>query len=360
MGKKKLKLECNIVVPPCETIKELMEEKGLSQMDIAVRSGLTNAAISKLVNNQATITNEIAVSLERVLGLPASFWTKREADYRQTLIKDAKTSELKQDLSWLDLVPVRELQSRGSIAKTTDKVLLALDVLDFFGVSDSRTFKNAWLDCAVQFRGAEQALKKPGYVATWLRLGEKECETRTAKPYDKESFLDALQEIRGLTREEPSLAIPEAISLCASAGVVVCIVKQIAGASISGATRWVSTSRAMIQLSYKYKQDDHFWFTFFHEAGHVLRHGRKLIFLEDSIFRSDKEEEREANDFAANMLIPKQYASQLPYLRSKAKIKQFALAIGISPGIVVGRLQHDGLLDPSFCNNLKKKVDLEM
>ena len=359
MAKKRFKLESTFAVPPGETIGELMSEKGLSQMDLSVRSGLTNAAISKVVNNQAVITNEIAVSLERVLGLPASFWTKREADYRQSLIKDSKQSELSKDLSWLSLVPVRELQTRGIIGTTRDKVSIAAQVLSFFGVSDRDAFQRTWMDYAVQFRSAEKAVSKPGFVAAWLRLGEIECQSHPCKPFDRDGFQDALKRIRGLTRDNPHSAIPEAIALCASVGVIVCIVKQIPGASISGAARWLSATKALIQLSFKYKTDDQFWYSFFHEAGHVLRHGKKLVFLDTGTFASDRKEEREADEFATNMLIPQQYTSQLPYLRSKQKIRQFALALGIAPGIVVGRLQHDDLLDPSFCNNLKKTVDLE-
>lgn len=359
MAKERLKLEAEFIVPPGETIKELMDEKGLTQMDLSVRSGLTNAAISKIVNNQAAITNEIAVRLERVLGLPASFWAKREADYRQSLIRDSRQDDLAKDLSWLNSVPVKELQDRGVVARTRDKVALAAQVLSFFGVSDPDAFQHTWMDYAVQFRGADKAMSKPGFVAAWLRLGEIECQSQPCKPFDKEGFLEALREIRGLTRSNPLAAIPEAIALCASVGVAVCIVKQIPGASISGATRWVSKTKALIQLSFKYKTDDQFWFSFFHEAGHVWLHGRKLVFLETGTFGADSKKEREANDFAANILVPKQYASQLPYLRSKQKIRQFALAIGIAPGIVVGRLQHDDLLDRAFCNNLKKTVDLE-
>jgi HTH-type transcriptional regulator/antitoxin HigA len=359
VANKRIKLETEFIVAPGETIKELMEDKGLSQMDLAVRSGLTNAAISKVVNNQAAITNEFAVSLERVLGLPASFWTKRESDYRQALIRDAKDSDLASDLSWLSDVPVRELQERGVITKTKDKVSLASQVLSFFGVTDPKTFQRAWMDYAVQFRGADKLASKPGFVAAWLRLGEIACQSHPCKPYDRDGFIKALKVIRGLTRGNPHTAIPETINLCASVGVAVCLMKQIAGASISGATRWVSPTKALIQLSFKYKTDDQFWFSLFHEAGHVLLHGKKLVFLDNGTFTSDRKEEHEANTFAADKFIPKQYASQLPYLRSKQKIRQFALALGIAPGIVVGRLQHDDLLDPSFCNNLKKPVDLE-
>jgi HTH-type transcriptional regulator/antitoxin HigA len=124
---------------------------------------------------------------------------------------------------------------------------------------------------------------------------------------------------------------------------------------VSGLTRWLSKDKALIQLSLKYKTDDQVWFTFFHEAGHILLHGKRSVFIECP-GRADTPEEREADAFARDFLIPPSYRARLPLLKSKAAIQSFARELGVSPGIVVGRLQHDHLLQPSFCNDLKVKL----
>jgi Zn-dependent peptidase ImmA (M78 family) len=121
----------------------------------------------------------------------------------------------------------------------------------------------------------------------------------------------------------------------------------------------------MIQLNLRYKTDDHLWFTFFHEAGHILKHDKRLTFIEElqpaatPWGRSSGELEEEANKFATNFLIPSESYYRLTRKRtlSKEAILRFADEAGIAPGIVVGRLQHDGRLPYSHCNDLKRKFE---
>ncbi len=143
---------------------------------------------------------------------------------------------------------------------------------------------------------------------------------------------------------------------CAAAGVAVVFVPEIAGAGVSGATRWLTKDKALIQLSLLYKNDAAFWFTFFHEAAHVLLHGKKEVFLEDGQ-RDANEKEQEADRFAHEFLIPRHRTVELSALRSRSAIRAFADSVGISPGLVVARLQHDKLVYPSAYNDLKRKLD---
>jgi HTH-type transcriptional regulator/antitoxin HigA len=126
------------------------------------------------------------------------------------------------------------------------------------------------------------------------------------------------------------------------------------------ATRWLSPSKALIQLSLRYKTDDHLWFSFFHEAGHILKHGKRDVFRKGTTFLMDETKEEEANTFAADFLIPRREYLNFTSKNtlSKVNIKKFASQIKISPGIVVGRLQHDKLLPMSHCNDLKVRFEL--
>jgi Zn-dependent peptidase ImmA (M78 family) len=127
---------------------------------------------------------------------------------------------------------------------------------------------------------------------------------------------------------------------------------------VSGVARWLNPAKAMIQLSLRYKSDDHLWFTFFHEAGHILLHGKRDVFVEGEGLVDEKEEE--ANRFAANILVPplqyRRLLSMKPF--GKSTIKAFAQELGIAPGVLVGRLQHDGHLPFSHCNDLKQRFRL--
>jgi Zn-dependent peptidase ImmA (M78 family) len=124
---------------------------------------------------------------------------------------------------------------------------------------------------------------------------------------------------------------------------------------VCGLTQWLTPEKAVLQLSLRYKTNDHFWFSFFHEAGHILKHGKKEKFVEDGGDHDAKEEE--ANRFAEDSLIPRDWASGLPTLRSREQVEAFAEAVGIAPGIVLGRLQKMGQIEHRTSdNNLKQRL----
>jgi hypothetical protein len=186
-------------------------------------------------------------------------------------------------------------------------------------------------------------------------MGELEAERIDCAPYSAAAFKAALVEARKLTTLRFGEFYPRLVELFAKAGVVFAVVREIAGASVSGVTKWLGKgNKALLLLSLKYKTDDQFWFSLFHEACHILKHSKKIVFFEDGK-SSDDALEVEANKFAADILIPAQATAVFVQLRSKAAIVSFAASIGIAPGIVVGRLQHDGVLPHTHCVELKRK-----
>ena len=229
-------------------------------------------------------------------------------------------------------------------------------VLHFFGVSDVDAWHRVWPASEASFRRSRTRELKLGLVATWIRLGELAAESIECKAYDADRFRRALKKLRGLTIQSPTTWQSEMGTACANAGVAVTFIPAIPGAGVSGMTKWLFKDKALIQLSNLYKNDGSFWFTFFHEAGRVLLHGKKDVFLEGSEPSKDHKE-READQFARNLLIPRDRARQLQELRGADAIKSFAKSIGISPGIVVGRLQHDGPAYHSAYKPLMKKVE---
>lgn len=340
-------------VAPGATLKETLEVKGISQSDFAARTGLAEKTISQIVNGVAPVTYETAEKLELALGIPASFWNQREMTYRASLLRLEANQQHEASIAWLSELPIKSLLQYSFLSKTKEKAELVRKALCFFGVSSVEAWRKTWATACVQFRGGDAAKKRLGYAATWLRLGEITAERAECKPFDAGIFRQALAEIRSFTALPAAEWVDKLKAACAEAGVVVALIPEIPGASISGATRWITPTKVLIQLSLKYKSDDQIWFSFFHESGHVLHHGKKSIFIEDG--KRDSLEEREADAFARDFLIPKAAANQLPFLKSKAAIKEFARQIGVSQGIVVGRLHYDGLLDRSFCNDLKVK-----
>ena len=154
--------------------------------------------------------------------------------------------------------------------------------------------------------------------------------------------------------------VPRAIDLCRAAGVALIFVPEVPGTRAHGATRWLTPSKAILQLSLRGKTDDFLWFTFFHETAHILKHGKRDIFIEAPDGTTDQEtrrKEHEADTFASDFLIPKHALNEF---RQQSRfnthtIQRFATQLGIAPGIVVGRLQHEKLLPFAHLNVLKRR-----
>jgi Zn-dependent peptidase ImmA (M78 family) len=228
--------------------------------------------------------------------------------------------------------------------------------LKFFAVASPGAWRALWESKEVAYRKSTVLKSNFGAIAAWLRQGEIEAREIECAPYKADTFRDALVSIRALTVEPIAVFQKELVNLCANAGVAVVFVPELPNTGISGATQWLTSTKALVQLSLSYKTDDQLWFTFFHEAGHILLHGKRQIFLE--IGDKDREkEEREADRFALDTLVNpsewEQFIAQQSY-HSKIGFKEFAKKVGIAPGIVVGRLQHDKLLPYNDCNDLKR------
>jgi hypothetical protein len=243
----------------------------------------------------------------------------------------------------------------GWVDRPKDKVQQVRGVLNFFGVASPEQWEDHWRALEVAFRKTESVRAELGAIAAWLRKGELIAQEVACGPFDAHTFRDALRRARSLTVERPEVFQKRLSDLCARAGVAVAFVRELPKTGISGATRWLNASKALIQLTLRYKTDDQLWFSFFHEAGHLLLHRKRVIYIEDELRGTPEEDE--ANRFAADLLIPPTELSEwLSHGRpSKSSIMAFARRMTIAPGIVVGRLQHDGILPFGWCNDLKKK-----
>ncbi|QLE58285.1 helix-turn-helix domain-containing protein [Nostoc sp. TCL26-01] len=351
----------NYVSPPGETLLEVLEERGMSQAELAERTGRPKKTINEIINGKAAIISETALQLERLLNIPASFWNNREQRYREFLARQEEQERLKKQVEWLGMIPVKAMMKFGWIQFYQDQVEQLREVLNFFAVASPEQWEEIWSSNHIYFRKSQTFPSDPGAIAAWLRQGEIAAAKIACAKYDANSFRKVLQNIRTLTVEPQEIFQPQIIKLCAESGVAVVFVPELPKTRISGATHWLNPDKALIQLSLRYKTNAHLWFDFFHEAGHILLHGKRDFFLEgiDTLSTEDEEKEKEANQFSENILIPQGQLKKFlasGKQRTKAGIEEFAAEIGIAPGIIVGRLQHDQVLPPSHCNDLKQKL----
>jgi HTH-type transcriptional regulator/antitoxin HigA len=352
----------NYAVPPGDSLVELLDAIGLSQADLAERTGRPKKTINEIAKGKAAITPETALQLERVLGLPSSYWNTLEQNYRATLAKIEERQRLSQHVGWLTDFPIPEMIKRRWINARAEKVDLVEELLKFFGVASPEAWGEVWLRGkeATAFRkSSTHDSAELSLTATWLRKGEVDGREVKCEAFDPTRFKAALAEIRDLTsHDDIAAAFRSTIATCAAAGVAVVLVPEFPKLGICGATRWLSSDKALIQLSLHYKRADQLWFSFFHEAGHILLHGKKDIFVEQKR-ASENLQEVEANNFASDFLIPpesyRKFLAQRDF--SLPTISSFAKSLSIAPGIVVGRLQHDKHIGFQIGTKLFVRVD---
>lgn len=336
---------------PGNTITDILDEKNISVLKFAENMGNTMAYVEKLIAGEISITHDIAAKLEINLGSTTEFWINREKQYQETLVRLEQTN-------WLNSLPITEMLKFGWIDKAED---MAKACLDFFDVPNVKAWKDKYeFEVGnLAFRTSQTYTSEHGAIAAWLRRGELETSSYECKPWDLELFVKTLDEIKSLTRKKsPKQFLPKLIELCKDCGVAIAIVPSPKGCKASGATRFISHDKALILLSFRYLSDDHFWFSFFHEAGHLVLHNHKSIFVEIDSNKNIDEIEKEANSFAAEMLIPYKLHSQLRKLKGNQRnILNFAQENNISPGIVVGQMQYLGIIDYKYLNGYKRRYD---
>ncbi|CAN02931.1 putative HTH-type transcriptional regulator YddM [Clavibacter michiganensis subsp. michiganensis] len=333
------------VPPPGETLRETLDALDMSQVQFAQRCGLSTKHVNQILQGQSAVTPETALLIERVTGVPARFWNALESDYRDALGRAQEEVAYSKDVAWLDELPMAALRKLGHVlAKPSNKNAAVRESLQFFGVSSVEVWRGIYANPSAQFLQSSAFEKSQGAIAAWLRLGEIEATRVGCASYSKHGLKELVPTMRRLTAASAQEIWPALQEMCAAVGVAVVLVPDIPGTRASGATRWLTPNKAMIQLSNRGKRNDKFWFAFFHEIGHVLLHGKKDVFFDDEDVlkqSANSAEEREANEFAANTLIPKSEHVLLEGVRSSADVRQLASALGVGPGIVAGRLQHD-------------------
>ena len=345
--------EPDLVLPPGDTLVEVLEDRGMTQAELAARTGLSTKHINQIAKGRAPITTETSLLLERSTGVAARVWSNLEIAYREHVYRIEEAARFEHDLEWLDGLPTKELIRRGRLEKSESRLDLLAGVCTFFGVANRTAWEALWHK-PTAYRSSKAFSSNPGYVAAWLRIGEIEAASIECGPFDKTALRGSIGELRALTRDrDPETWWPKLVDICAAVGVAVVAEPEIKGARINGATRWLTPRKALVQLSLRHRWSDIFWFTFFHELGHLLLHSKKDAFINDVGAHSGVEQE--ADGFASRVLIPREYEADLAELASIRDVVEFAERLDIGPGIVVGRLQHDKRWPYDRGNDLKQR-----
>ena len=345
-------------VSPGEVLVEALEERDMTQAELARRMARPLKTISEIATGKASITAETAIQLERAIGISAATWLGLESRYREAQARERDLADLEAQVGWLHEFPVPQLITRGIIDRAPAPKQAA-QLLAFFGVSNPTGWEQHWGRMAASYRMSERIPASRYSVAVWLRAAEREVGDSQLPAYQPAGLRALIPKLRSLVRAlVVASAIDRAKDLLGSVGVGLVLTEGITGAPASGAVRWIRRN-PWIVLTLRHRTEDQLWFSLFHEIGHLLEGGRRRDVVEeaegDELVRPDEEP---ANQFARETLLPQ--AALDAWLGDghldRQSISDFAASQGVSTGIVVGRLQRDGRVEKSAFNELKQRL----
>ena len=327
-------------ITPGDVIENYLEHLDMPQAELAKRTGLSIKAVNEIVKGKSALTPATALKLETVLGRPAHFWNNLESNYQDKKARLAEQKNIAHADAWLKAIPVAELTKRGylRINPADDTYARLKEVCRFYGVASIDAYHSLWDHLDV--RNDKKAETQLGPASAWIRQGQLQAEKIECQDYDRAKFRAAMENIRSLTVEKIESSSRKIVRICAQCGVAVTFVREMKKVPWNGLTMWLNAKKALIIMSIGGKGEDKFWRTFFHEANHVLSEDGKKTFHINSEDYKDSPEEKRADKFAEDFLIPPDWNQYIRSAKSRNEILRLATALKVAPGIVAGRYQY--------------------
>jgi HTH-type transcriptional regulator/antitoxin HigA len=308
---------------PGETLAEKLDEIAMGPKEFALRTGKPEKTIIAVLKGDSSITPDMAVQFENVTKIPANFWINHQRGYDEYIAREKRKADIDAAVSWAKQFPIADMVKKGWLPRVSTIQEKTMEMLTFFGFANFTAWENYYFN---------QQLK---------------LETND---YSEKKFKEALPLIKSIMANHPDGFFSQLQSICLEAGVKVVHTPCINKAPINGSTRWLKDT-PLIQLTGRYNRNDSFWFTFFHEAGHILLHGKKGIFLENLDYSDkDMDKEQEADKFACKWTLTEDEEAEILATAhlSKQDIRDFAKQFTTHPAIIIGRLQHKKVIPYSL------------
>lgn len=346
------------VFPPGEFIKDILTDRGWTQNDLADIIDRHPSAVADLISGKKELTANWAHNLAEAFDTSPDLWMNLESAYRLSNGGSDPDNGIRERARIYELAPVREMKRRGWIANTRDDERVEADLVEFFGVT-SLADEPAYLEFAARKSGSYMPQASAAERA-WVQRVVNIAASLDLPEYDAQALRKAIPSLRAAA--EHIEGVESVAEILAGVGVAFVVVKHLKGTKIDGACVFVE-GRPVIGMSIRYDRIDNFWFTLMHEIGHALE-GTSTIDVDLMNARDNDSdqmgEEVRANDFAANALINELELSDDIAAASENQgsisLEDLAAKYRIHPGVMVGRLQHRGLLSYSQGRGYLAKV----
>ena len=338
----------SVVFHPGETLAEKLEEMEMGPKEFALRTGKPEKTIIAVLKGESSITADMAVQFENATRIPAQFWMNHQRSYDEYMAREKHKAVIDAAVAWAKQFPLADMIKKGWLGPATSMQEKTNELLAFFGFSNHSAWEDYYFrqQLKVAFRISLAQTKEPYAISAWLRKGELQAAGLEANDYSEKKFKDALPQIKSIMAAHPEDFFSQLQRICLEAGVKVVHTPCINKAPINGSARWLNDT-PFIQLSGRYKRNDIFWFTFFHEAGHILLHGKKDIFLEEVEYADkDLDKEGEADAFAIKWTLSENQEAEMLAAAplNEAGIRDFARRFNTHPAIIIGRLHRKKLI----------------
>ncbi|MDP8244646.1 MAG: HigA family addiction module antitoxin [Candidatus Hinthialibacter antarcticus] len=348
----------NLPIPPGEYLEEVIEDLGMSKSELARRLERPAPKLSAIFKGEKAITPDTALRLQQVVGVPAHIWTGLEAEYRLALARldeEKQAERLKDEIHFVPRFCYSQLVKLGEVEKKTKPIDKVRELLNFFGTMSLKTISTLQRFQPAYRLGAANDYSSEA-LAAWIRLGERRAAHVDCKPFEKKTLKAKIEPIRNLTNYQPDEFLPELIDHLASCGVALVVCPHFPKTKAHGATFQLREDKVVLMMTIRYCWADIFWFSLFHELGHILRHSIKDVIIENNI-KNTREDEADA--FARDMLVPSNaYEAFVKKTRfDLGSIVEFSRQIDVHPGIIVGRLQHERIVKRNWHNELRERYE---
>lgn len=344
-------------------LQDIIEEMEITQEEFAIRLGTTPKTISKIVNGETNLSKDIALKLSNMLGTSIELWLNLQATYDKKVLEIQNSQDIDEQKTILDDIDYNYFVNLGVVEKTRNSEEKINNMRNFLIISNLKVLLQP--DFLVNYRTATQNVSQKNIINSraWIQTAINFGKKIHVNDFSAQKLESYIPEIRSMTLQPPNQFLPRLKEIFADCGVTFVLLPYLKNSNINGAVKWINKNKVILALNDRRNYADTFWFSLFHEIKHVLQQKHQQLFVSESkndLSSLDNRLEKEADEFASNTLIPENYYNNILMHRnfSDEAIRSYASNIGIHPGILLGRLQHDGIVQMSRGKSLKEKYKI--
>ncbi len=342
-------LSRDYIIHPGETLSEIIEDRGMSQKELAVRTGMTEKHISTVIHGQKNISSAFAKKLEYALDIEAVFWMNLQTNYERELLEFEEMNKITTEeiniLKYFKEV-IEKWAFFGWLDREANPPSMVLDFRKICRMSnllDIPKIPNA----AVYRTQNKNARVNPYVLFAWQRMCEILTENaETAAKVDIEKLRNKIADIKRVMFTRSSQIQHELSEIFSECGIAFKIVPNFTGAPVQGFIKKTVNEKLILCMTLRQKFADIFWFTLFHEIAHILNGDMRHEFTDfDAV---SGEIEAKADSMAADFLInPGDYKKfiECKGYKNLNGIKDFAASQNVREYIVQGRLMREAIID---------------